>query len=89
MRTWSKLVACAMLSVPFARWLSGRQAVDMEHYRTLDRNALLATLQAQSECKPWAFYLATFLLLSLSTFAVFGLAKVIERVAGARADRND
>jgi hypothetical protein len=89
MRIWSKLVACAMLSVPLARWMGGRQAAHMEHYRTLDRDALLAALQAQNETNTWAYYLATFLLFALCTFAVVGLAKVIERVAGVRADRND
>jgi hypothetical protein len=83
MRIWPRLVAIAVLSVPFARWLTARQLARMEHYRTLDREALLAAVQSQHMGGPGLAYAGSFLALALCFFAVHGVAVLIERVTGA------
>jgi hypothetical protein len=89
MRIWPRLVAIAVLSLPFARWLSARQLARMEHYRTLDREALLAAIQGQHTGSPGLAYAGSFLVLALCFFAVHGVAVLIERVAGAARVERD
>ena len=90
MRIWSRLVAVGVLSVPFARWLTARQAAEMDQYRSLDREALLATLQAHHPGSLALAYASAFVALGLCFFAVHGVAVLIERVTGApRVDRHD
>ncbi|HLK91138.1 MAG TPA: hypothetical protein VKZ18_14665 [Polyangia bacterium] len=89
MRIWSRLAAIAVISVPFTRWMTGQEAREMAHYRTLDRESLLAALQAHHRAGTAGSYVAMFIALGLCFVAVQGVAALIERVTGApRADHD-
>jgi hypothetical protein len=61
----------------------------MEHYRSLDREALLAAVQSQHPTSAALSYVSGFLGLAICVFAVHGVAVLIERVAGVpRVDRD-
>jgi hypothetical protein len=89
MRIWTRLVAIAVVSVPFTRWITTREAQEMAHYRTLDRESLLAALQAQHRMGTALSYVSAFLGLAICFFAIHGVAVLIERVTGASRVERD
>jgi hypothetical protein len=89
MRIWSRLVAIALLSVPLTRWMTATEGAKLAHYRTLSRDALLAVLEKQHAHGVGLTYAAGIFLLGIGYFAVHGVARLIERVAGApRVERD-
>jgi hypothetical protein len=80
MRIWSRLIAAAILSVPFARWMHASEVSKMDHYRALSPDALLAVLQEQHQATLGFSYAGVFLLLAGCFLFVHGGGIAIERL---------
>jgi hypothetical protein len=77
----SRLVAIALLAIPFGRWLGDRQASKMAEYRALSHDALLAVLQEQNKNSTASSYVGAFIALAAVFFLVLGVSALLERLA--------
>lgn len=62
-RTMARLIAVLLLGYLFALWLSGHNGSEIAHYRTLDRDALIAELAKKTDTSfDTAFFVGVFLI---------------------------
>ena len=62
-RTIARLIAVLLLGYLFALWLSGHNGSEIAHYRTLDRDALIAELAKKTDTSfDTAFFVGVFLI---------------------------
>jgi hypothetical protein len=80
MRTLSKMIALAAVSIPFGRWMAAYEVSKAAHYQTLSREALLAAVTKSQGTSRGVLSLEFFVMLGGLFLFVEGAAVVIRKV---------